>query len=80
MYKKKRDDHPDAWKNKGRKEPLGMGKSGGNFKLKSARVIRQPGDGNCLFHSMAYHLGGTNAGLPNFSFFLPPPSRAFSSI
>ena len=42
-----------------------MGKSGGNFKLRSARVIRQPGDGNCLFHSMAYHLGGTNAGQPS---------------
>eukprot|EP00802_Teleaulax_amphioxeia_P007654 Tamp_07661.p1 GENE.Tamp_07661~~Tamp_07661.p1 ORF type:complete len:271 (+),score=56.37 Tamp_07661:968-1780(+) len=61
IYKKKRDDHPDAWRNFGRKTPLGMGKGGGNFKLKSAKVIRQPGDGNCLFHSMSYGLGNTNA-------------------
>jgi len=142
IYKKKRDDHPDAWRNFGRKTPLGMGtyirahahtcvhmcaqrnvlsrggamfapphcppspvavlspsstssffwppfplptclphqdgcsrwvlkmrahgiwccvtgKGGGNFKLKSAKVIRQPGDGNCLFHSMSYGLGAS---------------------
>jgi hypothetical protein len=28
IYKKKRDDHPDAWRNFGRKSPLEMGKSG----------------------------------------------------
>lgn len=38
-----------------------MGGSGGNFKLASARVVRQPGDGSCLFHSIAYGLGNTNA-------------------
>eukprot|EP00277_Geminigera_cryophila_P027561 CAMPEP_0179466020 /NCGR_PEP_ID=MMETSP0799-20121207/47450_1 /TAXON_ID=46947 /ORGANISM="Geminigera cryophila, Strain CCMP2564" /LENGTH=305 /DNA_ID=CAMNT_0021270613 /DNA_START=67 /DNA_END=980 /DNA_ORIENTATION=+ len=59
---KKRDAHPDAWKNFGRKTPLEMGKGGGNFKLRSAKVVRQPGDGNCLFHAMAYGIGGTNAG------------------
>jgi len=62
VYKKKRDDHPDAWRNFGRKTPLEMGKGGGNFKLKSARVVRQPGDGNCLFHSMSYGIQGANAG------------------
>eukprot|EP00960_Hanusia_phi_P012834 374713-Hanusia_phi.AAC.3 len=78
IYKKKREDHPDAWRNFGRKTPLEMGeeeeeeeeeerasergksmrergsegsynklagKGGGNFKLRSARVISQPGDG-----------------------------------
>jgi hypothetical protein len=30
--------------------------SGGNFVLRQARVVRQPGDGSCLFHSMAYGL------------------------
>jgi len=39
-----------------------MGNSGGNFVLKSARVVRQPGDGSCLFHSLAHGL--------------PPPSSA----
>lgn len=29
----------------------------------SARVVRQPGDGNCLFHSLAYGLGSTAAAL-----------------
>jgi hypothetical protein len=33
-----------------------MGSSGGNFVLKSARIIRQPGDGSCLFHSLAHGL------------------------
>ena len=28
IYKKKRDDHPDAWRNFGRKNPLEMGKEG----------------------------------------------------
>mmetsp|Transcript_49325 Transcript_49325/g.104917 ORF Transcript_49325/g.104917 Transcript_49325/m.104917 type:complete len:735 (-) Transcript_49325:268-2472(-) len=27
----------------------------------TAKVVRQPGDGNCLFHSMAYGLGSCNA-------------------
>ncbi len=30
--------------------------------LRNARVVRQPGDGSCLFHSMSFGLGdGTNA-------------------
>jgi len=29
----------------------------------SAKVVKQPGDGNCLFHSLAYALGGTAASL-----------------
>jgi len=62
IYRKKKEDHPDAWRNFGRKTPLEMGKGGGNFKLRSARVVRQPGDGSCLFHSMAYGIPGTSAG------------------
>ena len=38
-----------------------IGGDGGSFTLRSARVVRQPGDGSCLFHSMAYGLGGTSA-------------------
>lgn len=56
-YKKARPKHRDAWVNKGRKTPLSMGKSGGKFVLSRARVVRQPGDGNCLFHSLSYQLG-----------------------
>eukprot|EP00947_MAST-08B_sp_MAST-8B-sp1_P003485 g3485.t1 len=54
-YKKGRDKHPDAQKGKGR--GLGDG-TGGNFTLRSARVVKQPGDGSCLFHSIAYGAGG----------------------
>lgn len=51
-YKKKRDDHPDAQKNK---QIGGVSSLPGNT-LYSARVVRQPGDGSCLFHSMSYGL------------------------
>lgn len=40
---------------------MDMGGSGGNFVLRSAKVVRQPGDGSCLFHSMAYGLGSRGA-------------------
>ena len=40
---------------------MDMGGAGGNFVLSRAQVVRQPGDGSCLFHSMSYGLGNTNA-------------------
>lgn len=53
-YKKQRDAHPDAQKNKligGTSSlPLASVASG------RARVVPQPGDGSCLFHSMSYGL------------------------
>lgn len=52
-YKKKRGSHRDEQKGKGRS----IGGNAGNFTLKSARVVRQPGDGSCLFHSLAYGYG-----------------------
>lgn len=62
-FRNDREKHKDAWVNYGRRGgPLQMGNSGGNFVLKSARVVRQPGDGSCLFHSLAHGL--------------PPPSSA----
>lgn len=42
-----------------RGDPRSMGASGGNFILRGARVVRQPGDGSCLFHSLAHGLHGT---------------------
>lgn len=63
IYNKPREDHADAWVNKGRKKPLDMGGDGGNFKVRHAKVVPQPGDGSCLFHSMSYGLGGTTAQL-----------------
>eukprot|EP00929_Paragymnodinium_shiwhaense_P112102 TRINITY_DN8035_c0_g1_i1.p1 TRINITY_DN8035_c0_g1~~TRINITY_DN8035_c0_g1_i1.p1 ORF type:complete len:423 (+),score=30.40 TRINITY_DN8035_c0_g1_i1:159-1427(+) len=51
-----REKHKDAWVNYGRKSPHQMGASGGNHVIRSARVIRQPGDGSCLFHSLCHGL------------------------
>jgi hypothetical protein len=58
-FKKKRDDHPDAQKNFYKK--LGGSSSLPGSKLRQAREVRQPGDGSCLFHSMAYGLRSCNA-------------------
>jgi hypothetical protein len=55
-YKKKREAHPDAQRNKGR-QIGGTSLLPGGY-ITNARVIRQPGDGSCLFHSMAFGLGG----------------------
>jgi hypothetical protein len=56
-FKKKREKHRDAQKGKG----PSIGGSGGNFVLKRARVVNQPGDGSCLFHSLAYGMGSGSA-------------------
>ncbi|KAH8051409.1 hypothetical protein JL721_11154 [Aureococcus anophagefferens] len=48
-FAKDRDDHPDAQRAKG----LACGADGGNADLRRGEVIRQPGDGSCLFHSLA---------------------------
>ena len=37
---------------------MDMGGAGGNFVLRHGRVVPQPGDGSCLFHSMNYGIGG----------------------
>lgn len=58
-FKKERETHPDA--QRGNKK-LGGTSSLPGATLRSARVIRQPGDGSCLFHSMSYGLqDGSNA-------------------
>ena len=33
-----------------------MGGDGGGKVVRGGRIVRQPGDGNCLFHSMSYGL------------------------
>jgi hypothetical protein len=57
-YPRARDAHPDAT----RRRPIDMGGSGGNLLVRSGRVIRQPGDGSCLFHSLAHGLGPSCGG------------------
>lgn len=53
-YKKARDNHPDAQKNFYKK--LGGKSTLPGSIIRNARVVRQPGDGSCLFHSMSYGL------------------------
>jgi hypothetical protein len=54
-YKKRRDDHPDA--QKGSRQKLGGFSLLPGSTIMRAKVVRQPGDGSCLFHSMSYGLG-----------------------
>jgi len=56
FFKKTRDDHKDAWANYGEEKPPRMGSDGGNFVLRHARVVAQPPDGSCLFHSLKFGL------------------------
>lgn len=59
-FKKKREDHPDAQR-RSAKDMGGTSTLPGAF-VRNGRVVRQPGDGSCLFHSMSYGLrGGYNA-------------------
>jgi hypothetical protein len=57
-YKRKRDDHPDAQRRLG-KQIGGTSTLPGSY-LPLARVVRQPGDGSCLFHSLSYGLRQAN--------------------
>lgn len=60
-FQKDREKHKDAWVNYGCKNnPHQMGGSGGNYVLRNARVISQPGDGSCLYHSISFGLGQRN--------------------
>jgi len=51
-FKKDRDDHPDA-----RDAPRLGEPTGPVVILQRAKVVTMPGDGSCLFHSLAYGLG-----------------------
>jgi len=55
-FKKQRDNHPDAQR---RKFMNDLGGGGGNkfIRVSDARVIHQPGDGSCLFHSLRRGIG-----------------------
>ncbi|CAE8625360.1 unnamed protein product [Polarella glacialis] len=65
-FKKQRDKHKDAWDKKGKTGDAAADGLGNDVPhiLRSAKVVRQPGDGSCLFHSLAYGLslvGGKSA-------------------
>lgn len=54
-YNKPRGSHQDA---RPGGVQGGLGASGGNMRMPHAREISMPGDGSCLFHSMAHGLRG----------------------
>merc|ERR1712228_1152402 len=54
-FKKARDDHADAWQSYGKKSEVTSDAK--EEILKNAQVVAQPGDGSCLFHSLAFGLG-----------------------
>ena len=56
--KKMRGDHPDTQR---RPRATVSSLPGAFFASNQVRVIKQPGDGNCLFHSIAYGLGNGDA-------------------
>jgi len=61
-FKKPRETHKDAWAGYGSKGKFSpMGTKGVKFVLKGARLVRQPGDGSCLFHSLCCGLGSGKA-------------------
>jgi hypothetical protein len=53
-YLKNREPHPDAQKNFYKK--IGGSSNLPGALIPSATVVRQPGDGSCLFHSLSYGL------------------------
>merc|ERR1712216_493602 len=55
-FKKPREKHKDAWANYGSKCPQHLGATNSHFVLRGGRCVRQPGDGNCLFHSLCFGL------------------------
>lgn len=56
-FKRPREKHADAWTSYGKTNPS---RAGGGLEMvhvvRNARVVSQPGDGSCLFHSMSYGL------------------------
>jgi hypothetical protein len=52
-FRKDRDKHRDAWTNYGAKA---KGRANQPEVFVSGRVVSQPGDGSCLFHSLSYGL------------------------
>ncbi|CAE7553272.1 L [Symbiodinium sp. CCMP2456] len=59
-FKKPRDQHPDAWNLVGKSHLVAASLADQKF-VTRGRVVRQPGDGSCLFHALAFGLGGTTA-------------------
>ena len=61
-FRKQRDTHPDAQRRAGG----GLGGLGGGvpLRLRRGRIVGQPGDGSCLFHSLRFGLAKGGGGVP----------------
>eukprot|EP00928_Gymnodinium_smaydae_P057385 TRINITY_DN40631_c0_g1_i1.p1 TRINITY_DN40631_c0_g1~~TRINITY_DN40631_c0_g1_i1.p1 ORF type:complete len:513 (-),score=91.08 TRINITY_DN40631_c0_g1_i1:259-1797(-) len=60
-FKAPREQHKDAWSMLG-KAAGARGSVDDAPVIKNARVVRQPGDGSCLFHSLSYGLSDHSTG------------------
>lgn len=61
-FRKSRDAHPDAQRRAG--GGLGGLGSGVPLRLRRGRIVGQPGDGSCLFHSLRFGLAKGGGGVP----------------
>jgi len=55
-FKKAREKHQDAWSSYGKVKKGQDAEGDGAPIVRHARVVQQPGDGSCLFHSLCYGL------------------------
>ena len=53
-FRKGRGAHPDEQRSASGRSIYDTGSTDAHFVLRNARVARQPGDGSCLFHSLAF--------------------------
>lgn len=60
-FKRPRDDHKDAYENYQKTGSVKMAQEVVKFEWSSVRVLPQPGDGSCLFHSLNHGLKGSGA-------------------
>lgn len=63
-FEKEREDHPDAWGLLGKSELVKKAAAEGPKFVAAARaqIVPQPGDGSCLFHSVAFGLRDGSSG------------------
>jgi hypothetical protein len=54
-FKKDREKHKSAWENYGKKGVVSENREV-TYAAADCNIIRQPGDGSCLYHSLAYGL------------------------
>mmetsp|Transcript_35881 Transcript_35881/g.78571 ORF Transcript_35881/g.78571 Transcript_35881/m.78571 type:complete len:440 (+) Transcript_35881:80-1399(+) len=60
-FRRPREKHKDAWSMFGKADKAG-GLDEEVIIVKDARVVTQPGDGSCLFHSLSYGLNDKSTG------------------